>query len=73
MSDNVDHPHHYNLGSMEVIDAIDGLGCDFYQGNILKYVARFRAKGGVEDLKKARWYLDRLIKIEEKRAVHGDR
>lgn len=68
MSESVNHPPHYNLGAMEVIDAIDGLNLDFYQGNVLKYVARFRAKGGVEDLKKARWYLDRLITIEAKDA-----
>lgn len=61
---NVDHPQHYNTGSMEVMDAIDGLRLGFLEGNILKYVARFRHKNGVEDLRKALWYLNRLIDNE---------
>ena len=61
MSENVNHPSHYNQGSMEVMDAIDGLGLGFLEGNILKYIARFRHKNGVEDLRKAQWYLNRLI------------
>ena len=61
---NVDHPSHYNTGTMEVMDAIDGLGLGFLEGNILKYVARFRHKNGVEDLRKALWYLNRLIENE---------
>jgi hypothetical protein len=60
----VDHPAHYNAGSMEVIDAIEGLKLGFHAGNVVKYVARYKHKGGVEDLKKARWYLERLIENE---------
>jgi len=66
MTDNVNHPAHYNTGSIEVIDAIEGLQLGFHAGNVVKYVARYKHKGGVEDLKKARWYLDRLIQTEEK-------
>ena len=40
---------------------IDAWGLDFYAGNVLKYILRYKYKGGVEDLKKARHYLDRLI------------
>lgn len=65
MSDPVNHPQHYRQGSMEVIDAIEGMSLGFHAGNVVKYVARYKAKGGVEDLRKAAWYLRRLIEIEE--------
>ena len=66
MSDSVNHPPHYTTGAMECIEAIEGLGFgrDFCRGNVIKYVVRFEHKNGVEDLKKARWYLDRLIEQE---------
>ena len=59
----VSHPLHYNAAKMEVIDAIAGLGHaeGFCVGNIIKYVTRYRHKGGVEDLKKAKWYIDYMI------------
>ena len=62
----VNHPPHYNKANIECIDAIraatnEGYGY-YLQGNILKYVWRYRYKGGVEDLEKAMFYLDRLIK-----------
>ncbi len=58
----VNHPPHYNTGKIEVIDAIEDWGLDFNAGNVVKYVARYQHKANpVEDLKKARWYLDRLI------------
>lgn len=37
----------------------------FYRGNVLKYIGRYRNKGGAEDLKKAQWYLAELLKLEE--------
>ncbi len=53
---------------MEVIDAIEGLELCFHSGNVLKYIARYKYKEKpLEDLKKARWYLDRLIRNEELR------
>jgi hypothetical protein len=67
MSDVVNRPEHYTASSIECIDAIDAMieGWDgksaHYGGSILAYLWRHRAKNGVEDLKKARWYLDRLI------------
>jgi len=70
MADNINHPSHYIQGSMEVIDAIEGLELGFHAGNVVKYVARFKHKGGVEDLRKARWYLDRLIERESGKALH---
>ena len=62
----VDHPKHYNVGKIEVIDAIEEWSMGFCDGNVIKYVARHRHKGKpVEDLKKAKWYLERLIQQYE--------
>lgn len=74
MSDSVDHPSHYTQGRYEVIDVIDDNltfeGMEGYcVGNVLKYVMRYRHKNGVEDLKKARWYLNHLI--EELESEYG--
>tara|TARA_E500000331_G_C16885315_1_gene552269 strand:- start:278 stop:517 length:240 start_codon:yes stop_codon:yes gene_type:complete len=58
----VDHPSHYNQGKIEVIDAIEDWDLNFCEGNIVKYVVRHRHKGvPLQDLKKAKWYIDRLI------------
>lgn len=65
MSEKINHPAHYNMGSIEVIDAIEDWGLGFHSGNVIKYVARYKHKGGVEDLKKAAWYLGRLIGLLE--------
>ena len=73
LDDPVNSPKHYTQGHMEVITAIEGLGLDYHQGNVLKYVSRYRYKNGVEDLKKARWYIDRLLYIEEQRAINTQR
>ena len=66
--DMVNHPPHYQSESgIEVIDIIDDFVADpasHYKGNIIKYVLRYEKKGGVEDLEKARWYLNRLIAYE---------
>ena len=63
--DMVNSPPHYNESGIECIDAIAaalGEGFEFYlQGNIMKYLWRYRYKNGTEDLKKARWYIDKLI------------
>ena len=67
--DNVHSPRHYNQAEIECIEAIEAAtdgGFEFYlQGNIIKYIWRYRYKNGVEDLKKAKWYLDKLIKEKE--------
>jgi hypothetical protein len=67
--DPVDAPAHYQGDKMQCIDAMEAmLSVDefrgYLRGNVFKYQWRFREKGGVEDLRKARWYLDRLIKLE---------
>jgi hypothetical protein len=67
--DNVNHPPHYNQGGIECIDAIKAAtGSGFIKyctGNVIKYLWRYDNKGGLEDLKKAAWYLDRAIKEME--------
>lgn len=70
VSDPVNHPSHYTTGKMEAIDLIEiALTAVEFRGmligNILKYILRFKHKNGVEDLKKARWYLTRLIDEQE--------
>lgn len=73
-ADNVNHPQHYQSKSgLETIDVIEAFTEDLVggeatnTGNVLKYMCRWKSKNGLEDLKKARWYLDRLIGIVEKR------
>lgn len=68
MSDNVNHPEHYTQGGIECIDAIKASMTreefvGYLKGNCLKYLWRYRNKGKAqEDLKKAQWYLDKLVK-----------
>ena len=63
---NIDSPKHYNTGKIEVIDAIEAWTMGFCDGNVIKYVARHKHKGRpIEDLKKAKWYLERLIQQYE--------
>lgn len=57
--DMVNHPPHYQKPWGEVIDITEGM--NFCLGNVIKYVLRHEDKGGLEDLKKARFYLDREI------------
>lgn len=61
-SDPVNHPTHYTSGPIEVIDIIEGFSLGFCLGNVVKYILRAPHKGAqVQDLEKARWYLDREI------------
>ena len=67
--DMINSPPHYNEAGIECIDAIAaalGEGFEFYlQGNIMKYLWRYRYKNGTEDLRKAQWYLNKLIEVKE--------
>ena len=69
MADNVNKPPHYNQPGIECIDAIlaaTGDGFEYYlQGNIMKYLWRYRYKNGTEDLRKAQWYLNKLIEVKQ--------
>jgi hypothetical protein len=68
-TEKVNHPKHYNFGTIEVIDVIEDWSLNFHLGNAVKYIARAEHKDRtVEDLKKARWYLDREIQRQEKRS-----
>ena len=67
MGSNVDHPEHYNNDRIEAIEGIRAALSDdelrgFIKGNVLKYLWRESHKHGVEDLQKAKWYLDWYIK-----------
>ena len=71
--DMVNHPSHYTQGGIECIDCIKSatvgkVGIEaFCVGNAIKYLFRYEEKNGIEDVKKARWYIDRLIReLEEK-------
>lgn len=65
----VNHPSHYNQGKVECIEALESALTPeefrgFCKGNALKYLWREKAKGGAQDLEKAKWYLDRLKGIK---------
>lgn len=70
--DMVNHPPHYNQGGIECVDAIEAsLTPDSFRGylkaNVIKYLWRYEEKHGAEDLKKAQWYLAKLIlNLEQK-------
>lgn len=67
--DPVNHPAHYKAGPIEVIDIIEGFKLNFHLGNVVKYVLRSPHKGNeIQDLEKARWYLDRLIEKKKREA-----
>lgn len=74
-SDNVNHPDHYTQGDVECIDAIAAAtinksGLDAVcTANIIKYIWRCESKNGLEDLKKARWYLNKMIEHNEQKGT----
>ena len=68
--DNVNHPAHYNTGKYESIDVmIETQGIDAVKNfcicNAFKYIYRHKFKNGVEDIKKAIWYLNKYVELEE--------
>ena len=77
--DPVNHPSHYTSGSIECIEAIkesmsfEGF-CGFLKGNVQKYLWRYQNKNNpLEDLKKARWYINKLIEtVESKESNKND-
>jgi len=75
MSDIVNHPAHYTQGKVECIDAIEAAtvhknGLDAVcTANIIKYIWRCENKNGIEDLKKARWYLEKMIQHNEQKGT----
>lgn len=70
-NDNVNHPSHYETGNFECIDVmIETQGkeavMDFCICNAFKYIYRHNNKNGIEDVKKAKWYLEKYIELSEK-------
>ena len=72
-ADMVNHPSHYTQGGIECIDALKAATVSktgieaICTANAIKYLWRYEEKNGIEDVKKARWYIDRLIReLEEK-------
>lgn len=67
-SDAVNHPEHYTQGGIECIDAIKAATVElegieaFCTGNAIKYLFRWKRKNGAEDIRKAIWYCERLLK-----------
>ena len=67
--DNVHAPLHYQGDKMQCIDAMEAMlsheeFIGYLRGNVFKYQWRYKQKNGLEDLRKAKWYLDCLIKVE---------
>ncbi|WP_276945874.1 DUF3310 domain-containing protein [Dialister micraerophilus] len=68
MIDMVNKPLHYNKGKVECIDALEAATCDLKgieavcTANAIKYLWRWKHKGGYTDLKKAKWYIEYLLK-----------
>ena len=80
VDDAVNHPQHYTRSGIECIDAIDSVtsgygrpGHGYYAGQVLKYLWRAPFKGHyLQDLEKAQWYLNRLVKKVQDEADHGN-
>lgn len=73
--DNVNSPAHYTTGGIETIDYIKAkLGVEgtinYCMGNVMKYTSRWQDKNGIEDLKKAQWYLNYAINLMKENNVH---
>jgi hypothetical protein len=63
-TDNV-NPSHYKQGNIEVIEFILDQNLNYMDGNVVKYITRYKHKNGLEDLKKARWYINKIIEEKE--------
>ena len=74
--DMVNHPPHYNQSGIECLDAIQAAtdeGFEYYlQGNVMKYLWRFRYKNGIEDIDKAIFYLNKLRKVLKNASKSND-
>lgn len=72
MSDNVNHPSHYTQGGVECIEALKAATTNLTgieavcTANAIKYLWRWKEKNGIEDLNKAKWYIDYLINLSVK-------
>lgn len=65
LANNIQHGgDHYQRKRIQPWDYIEANGLGFFDGNAIKYLTRWKDKNGIEDLKKARHYIDKLIEIE---------
>ena len=70
-NDMVNHPQHYCTGKIECIDAIEAAVSELSglnavcTANVIKYVWRWKHKNGLQDLRKAQWYLEKLINLQD--------
>ena len=64
-------PDYYKRGNIEVTDFIIDQSMSFLEGNIVKYLVRYKEKSGIEDLRKARWYLEKLIEEQVKHSENN--
>lgn len=64
-------PYYAGKDGMQPFDVIDAFGLNFYEGNVIKYICRWRNKNGVADLRKARTYIDQAIARAESEASHA--
>lgn len=77
INDNINHPAHYTAGGIECIDALAAATANLSgieaacTANAIKYLWRWNLKNGVEDLEKAKWYIDFLMRHRE--GVSNDR
>ena len=69
MSANNTGPGHYKDKPMQPWDFIVANNLGYLEGNVIKYVSRWRQKGGVEDLRKAKHYIEKLIEVESGQAA----
>jgi hypothetical protein len=63
---------HYKTLTIQPVEYIHANGIGYFEGNVIKYVTRWRAKGGTADLEKAKHYIDLLIELERRRAATDD-
>ena len=66
---NIISPDYYKKGKIEVTDFILDQSMSFLEGNVVKYLVRHKEKSGIDDLRNARWYLNKLI---EEQLKHGE-
>lgn len=70
MSANNNGPSHYKDKTIQPWDFIIALNLNYLEGNVIKYVSRWRQKNGIDDLNKAKHYLEKLIEVESKKPKH---
>ena len=68
---DITSPDYYKKGNIEVTDFIIDQSMSFLEGNVVKYITRYKEKSGIEDLRKARWYLEKMIEEQVKHSENN--